>query len=187
VQAQHTGSPGGDQWGGESRWARSQGGNRLHELNSSPWEGNTTRPQAEATSGFKFHSRGAHCPGCQRTDPGQWWHALGNDSELQQTAHITIGSRELEQGIGRQWATVLGTKFYGAGTPGAPGSGPGGEYVGQQLGEIFTPQTAVTMAVHPSSSPDIVRSWSSAGRENTEARCGPAGPRAHQYCFGFIC
>jgi hypothetical protein len=112
---------------------------------------------------------------------------LGNNSEQQQTAHITIGSWELEQGIGRQWATVLGTKFYGAGTSGAPGSGPGGEYLRQQLGGIFTPQTAVTMAVYPSSGPDIVRSGSSAGRENTEGRCGPAGRRAHQYCFGFIC
>ena len=102
-----------------------------HELNSSPREGNTTRPQAEATSGFKFHSRGVSALAARAAGPGQLWYALDNDSEQQQTAHITIGSRELEQGIGSQWATVQGTKFYGAGTPGAPGSGPGGEYIGQ--------------------------------------------------------
>ena len=34
---------------------------------------------------------------------------------------------------------------------------------------------------------DVVSSVSSAGRENTEGGCGPAGRRAHQYCFVFIC
>jgi len=98
-----------------------------------------------------------------------------------------VGPRELEQDIGRQSAAVPRIKFHGAGISGAPGSGPGGEYLRQQLGEVFMLQTAVTMAVYPSSCPDIVRSGSSAGRENTEGRCGPAGRRAHQYCFGFIC
>ncbi len=68
-----------------------------------------------------------------------------------------VGPRELEQGTGRQSAAVPRIKFHGAGISGAPGGGPGGEYLGQQLGEIFMPRTTVTMAVYPSSSPDIVR------------------------------
>ena len=51
-----------------------------------------------------------------------------------------VGPRELEQDTGRQSAAVPRiTEFLslGAGMSGAPGSGPGGEYLRQQLGKVY--------------------------------------------------
>ena len=91
-----------------------------------------------------------------------------------------VGPRELEQDTGRQSAAVPRIKFHGAGMSGAPGGGPWGEYLGRQLGEIFMPWTAVTMAVYPSSSPDIVRFtvFCQARKHNGKARDGgpPGAP-----------
>jgi hypothetical protein len=97
-----------------------------------------------------------------------------NNKRVREYSLAANEKKPLEQDIGRQSATVPGTKFYGAGTPGPRAAGPGVNMSGNDS-EAFTPRTVVTMAIHPSSGPDIIRSWPSDGQENTEGRCTGAG------------
>jgi hypothetical protein len=101
-------------------------------------------------------------------------------------ARVKLGSRELERGTGRQRATMPGFKFYWTSIPGTPGSGPGGESVGQQLRERSTSRAPGQGVASSSNNPDSVRPTVLLGGQNAEVRCGPARRRAHQYYFKFI-
>jgi len=69
-------------------------------------------------------------------------------------------------------------------SPGA--AGPGGRHLKLQLGKVLCHDISHNGGP-PEYQLDVVSSVSSARRENTEGGCGPAGRRAHQYCFVFIC
>ncbi len=86
-----------------------------------------------------------------------------------------------------QSAAVQGSSFTGAGISGAPGQ----RAPGADTSSYNSERSCATDISHNGGPPeyqlDVVSSVSSAGRENTEGGCGPAGRRAHRYCFVFIC
>jgi len=71
-------------------------------------------------------------------------------------------------------------KFHGAGISGAPGQ----RAPGADTSSYNSERSCATDISHNGGPPeyqlDVVSSVSSAGRENTEGGCGPAGRRAHQ-------
>jgi hypothetical protein len=71
-------------------------------------------------------------------------------------------------------------KFHGAGISGAPGQ----RAPGADTSSYNSERSCATDISHNGDPPeyqlDVVSSVSSAGRENTEGGCGPAGRRAHQ-------
>ncbi len=162
-----------------------QCGSRLHEPDISPQGRNTTRPRYRA--GFQVSTTRSE----RASDPGSGpgLAVACTQHRVRTAAGCAHSGRPTGTGTrqGHRSSGAPRIKFHGAGIPDPRGSGPRGGDTSSHNSE----RSCATDSSHNGGPPeyqlDVVSSVSSAGRENTEGGCGPAGRRAHRYCFVFIC
>ena len=183
VQAQSIGSPGGSREDRESRWARFQSNSKLHELDPRPQGRNTTRGQRQRRVSSSGNAESVRQRSGQRARNSSGTHSASGQSSSRMRTQWT--ARELEQDMPISSSPRF--KFHGAGISGAPGQ----RAPGADTSSYNSERSCATDISHNGGPPeyqlDVVSSVSSAGRENTEGGCGPAGRRAHRYYFVFIC
>ena len=144
-----------------------------------------TQHAARDSAGFQVPATRSQCASGPGSEPGisSGTHSASGQSSSRMRTQWT--ARELEQDMPISSSPRF--KFHGAGISGAPGQ----RAPGADTSSYNSERSCATDISHNGGLPeyqlDVVSSVSSAGRENTEGGCGPAGRRAHQYCFVFIC
>ena len=165
------------------RWARFQSNSKLHELDPRPQGRNTTRGQRQRRVSSSGNAESVRQRSGQRARNSSGTHSASGQSSSRMRTQWT--ARELEQDMPISSSPRF--KFHGAGISGAPGQ----RAPGADTSSYNSERSCATDISHNGGPPeyqlDVVSSVSSAGRENTEGGCGPAGRQAHQYCFVFIC
>ena len=165
------------------RWARFQSNSKLHELDPRPQGRNTTRGQRQRRVSSSGNAESVRQRSGQRARNSSGTHSASGQSSSRMRTQWT--ARELEQDMPISSSPRF--KFHGAGISGAPGQ----RAPGADTSSYNSERSCATDISHNGDPPeyqlDVVSSVSSAGRENTEGGCGPAGRQAHQYCFVFIC